>query len=224
MESIFRTIHEKLGIKLDHDIWRFQFPKSLINPLPKPTGWCLTGNYVFWQQSQAKLINNQDTGGDYQYSLGPDDIPDVTTNGPIPFTRGKLTDRPVAIRSPSAISAYRAPSAVSGGLSKLEDWIVRFAADNPFEITFDLKKNYPVNKAVIYFSGELPILSLQGSNDGKKWKTLGTTKSADEVGADVKATCLTCEKNGDFRHIKLCFGARSPGQKLTLAEIEIWTP
>ena len=45
-KAFFKTFQTQLGLKTGHDIWRFRFPKSLIQTPPAPEGKCLTNNHI----------------------------------------------------------------------------------------------------------------------------------------------------------------------------------
>ena len=216
-KGFFKTFQSSLGLKTDHDIWRFKFPNNLITPVPKPEGQCLTNNYIFWQGFEPLNIQNIDTKGDYTYSLKPDSIPDSDTEQTsIPFASGKLTNR---------FEATQAYSVVTNGskkTSKLSEWIVRYKEPNPFEITFDFKKEFPINRAIVFFSGQLPEVELFGSKDGTKWEVLDKTDGPQDMTEDIHKIKL----NGldkEYRYIKFNFTERDAGSYLELIEIEVWT-
>jgi hypothetical protein len=210
--SFFKSFQEKLGLKVDHKIWRFEFPQDLIKPVSQPDGKCLTNNHVFWKQFQPLAIYNLDTKGSYSYSIAPDDIADCNADGKIAFANGKLTNR------------QKAPKAgnVDCGKSKIFDWIVKYKDEKPFEITFDFNDAYDISRAVIFYSGQMPEVRASISTDNKNWKlcdSLIKKTSYTEDVFDVKLEPISKKA----RYLKLDFGSRDKGNSLTLTEIEVWT-
>ena len=73
-KAFFKKFQSQLGLKTGQDIWRFQFPKSLIQPPPAPEGKCLTNNHILWRGCLPDVSYNLDTQGTYRYTLPPDQV------------------------------------------------------------------------------------------------------------------------------------------------------
>jgi hypothetical protein len=214
--AFFKTLQTQLGLKTGHDIWRFQFPKSLIQPPPPPEGKCLTNNHILWRRCQPDVSYNLDTEGTYRYSLVPNWVGDVGA-GDISFSQGKLTDRRQVLDRKTADGklACNQPQTQN-------DWIVAWNKPDPYEIVFDFKKLRPIDRVTFYFSGQLPDMTVAGSVDGHNWTPLGDKSPARDASTDVQAQTIA----GPFvscRYLKVSFGARPAGKSLTLAEVEVWS-
>ncbi|HBG27795.1 MAG TPA: hypothetical protein DDX75_11955 [Phycisphaerales bacterium] len=208
----FQDLQKKLGLQVDHKIWRFNLPQDLIKPMPQPAGKCLTNNHILWRQFAPLATCNLDTKGSYWYSTAPDEIADCNAEGKIVFENGKLTNR------------QKAPKAgnVDCGKSKLDDWVVKYTNEKPFEITFDFNDSCDLSRAVIFYSGQMPEVTASTSTDNKNWKVcdnlINKTSFTEDV-FDVKLEQISKKA----RYLKLNFGSRDKGNSLTLAEIEVWT-
>ncbi|MEN6386571.1 MAG: beta-galactosidase trimerization domain-containing protein [Phycisphaerales bacterium] len=210
--DFFKSFQRKLGLQVEHKIWRFNLPQDLIKPVTLPEGKCLTNNHIFWKQFEPLATYNINTMGSYSYSVAPDEIADNNTDGNIAFANGKLTNR------------QKAPKAgnVDCNKSHLNEWIVKYKNEKPFEIIFDLNDVYDLSSAAFFYSGQMPEVTASVSKDNKKWKLcdnlIKKTFFTEDV-FDIKLEPIS-EK---ARYLKLNFGPRDQGNSLTLAEIEIWT-
>lgn len=215
--SLIKEIQKTAGAKLGHDIWRFKLPPFPSDVYQKEKGICLTGNYVYDRNEPLQEKNNIQTAGTYTYSRLPTGVPDSGKIGePILFTEGHLTNR---------LKAYQNRVLGMGwNVSRTADipieWIVSWTDPAPVTVTFDLKSEYLLNKARLFYSGTLPALEVSGSLDGSRWQTMSSIpeESADE---DIKDVTLTLE--GKYRYVNLDFAARVKGEKFELCETEIWT-
>ncbi|MCE5340238.1 MAG: beta-galactosidase trimerization domain-containing protein, partial [Planctomycetaceae bacterium] len=212
--SFFKSFQTYLDLRTDQDIWRFRFPYSLVKPVAKPNGQCLTNNYIFWQGFAPINILNLNTGGTYKYSLAPDTYADISgADIEIPFSSGKLTNRRSATGSANSLAL---------GKSLYSDWIVRYSASSlsAFTITFDLKQSYPIGKVKLFTAGQLPKLDLYGSNNGTDWQKLNETGGPVANSSDVLDTTL--DGNGQScRYLRVDFSVRD--NLLGISEVEIWT-
>ncbi len=210
--SFFKNFQTYLDLRTDQDIWRFRFPYSLVKPVVKPNGQCLTNNYIFWQGFKPINILNLNTGGTYKYSLAPDTYADISGAGvEIPFSSGKLTNRWSATGSANSLAL---------GQSLYTDWIVRYTTQSAFSITFDLKQSYPIGKVKLFTARQLPKLDLYGSNNGTDWQKLNETEGPVANSLDIIDTAL--DGNGlSCRYLRMDFSARD--NLLDISEIEIWT-
>jgi hypothetical protein len=211
-KTFFNRFQAFLGLETDQNIWRFRFPYSLIKPVPKPQGQCLTNNYILWEGFKPINILNYNTAGTYKYSLAPDQFVDVSAAGvEIPFSTGKLTNRR---------SAVNANNSLALGKSAAVTWVVRYADTSPFSITFDLKQSYAIGKVNLFTSGQLPKLELYGSGNAVDWQKIDETDSALANSYDVIETALSGGAQS-FRYLKIDFDERT--NPLDISEIEIWT-
>lgn len=211
-KTFFGRFQSFLGLKTDQNIWRFRFPYSLIQPVAKPQGQCLTNNYILWEGFKPFNILNYNTAGTYKYSLAPDQFADVSDEGvEIPFSSGKLTNR---------WSTVNANNSLALGKSTANTWVVRYADTSPFSITIDLKSSYAIGKVNLFTSGQLPKLEIYGSGNGTTWQKIDETGGALANTYDVIETSL----NGGgqtFRYLRIDFQQRT--SSLDISEIEVWT-
>jgi hypothetical protein len=209
-KAFFKNLQKDLGLATDHDIWRFRFPESLIKPLPRPTGQCLTNNHIFWESNNPLSLVNVDTQGIYSYSVAPDNISDEGGSADIPFESGDLTDRRKAPNSGN----------VDQGEGKLEEWVVRYGKADPAAITFDFKKAYPVEKVVIFYTGQLPDVTVEISTDGQAWQPFASA-GAKPATEDVYDLTLAGSPTS-ARYVRVNFGSRTEKSTFSLAELEVW--
>ena len=207
-KSRFTALAKGLGLKTGRDIWRFKFPEFKGVYQPDPAGICLTGNFIKWHQERPLDICNVTTKGTYSYSVAPDGIADRGDASGVGFDTGKLTDR------------KRAPSVLRTQL-KPDDFIVTWKSVNPVDITFDLADSYGVNQAHLWYSGQLPAITVEGSTDGQTWTRLAASPKQQPT-QDVLDLALNWKQSREFRFIRLSFGERDPVLEMTLAECEIW--
>jgi len=211
-KNYFKTMLREFGLKTDNDIWRFQFPKRLIEKIPLPDGKCLTGNAIAWRMNEAVTSFNLELPGSYTYSVYPDQTPD-NVQGSLGFKNGKLTDR------------WKAPKAgnVDCGKGKLTDWIVAYKKPDAFSVIFDFSKKYDIDRIQIWYQGQLPEMTVETSSDGKTWKlsALKTIKEKQTEDTDVLDKILKTSY-GEAQFVKMNFGSRDKDRILTLAEIEVW--
>jgi len=230
--ELFRALNASLGIRADCDIWRFELPAGEFSDLDTklPEGMCLSNNFMYWDLEQPVEVKNVDTGGGYTYSLSPDLLKDSGAEGqddemlsldpePIPFSRGDLTDRRRSYREIF-------PGRLKSGYCKYDNiqvdkWAAAWKDRSAFDITFDLKKSFPVHGLRIFFSGQLPETTLSYMSSTGGWIPCAGTGIL-EAHKDVRVAVLKPETAPICRHLKLQFGARARGKILTLIEVEIW--
>jgi len=209
-KSLFKGMQVDFDLAVNQDIWRFRFPESLIKPLTPPTGRCLTNNQIFWKSFEPLGFCNIDTKGTYRYDIAPDGIRDQGEATDISFVDGHLTNRRKALLGGN----------VHLGDSKLEDWIIRFDRPDPTAITFDFKREYPVEKVVLFYTGQLPEVSVEVSKDGRTWQSLATS-AAPSATADIIALTLSGRATA-AQYVRVNFGQRPPKASFTLVETEVW--
>lgn len=205
-KDAFTKLARNLGLKTGRDIWRFKFPEFKTVYQPDPTGRCLTGNYVKWHQEKPLDVLNVSTGGVYKYSLAPDAVADQGGELRIGFDKGDLTDRRLA---PVTKKTDLRPA----------DFVVSWKTEQPVSVTFDLQKPYPISRVHLWYSDQLPELTVMGSAEGVKWVDLAAhpkqAPTKDVLDVELKA-------RGTFRYVRLSFGQRDAGQMMTLVECEVW--
>jgi Carbohydrate family 9 binding domain-like/F5/8 type C domain len=212
-KTFFTLFQKKYGLKVGHDIWRFQFPKTLIPELSAPKGKCLTNNNLVWRRNKGLNLCNEDTGGNYSYSLQPDKYKEQTgIRKSYPFTKGDLTDRKQAPKAGN----------VNLGKGSLADWVVSWKNPAAFNLTFDFLKPKKLSKLSMFYSGQLPAISLYVSNDGKNWVDLKTTTQKQPSTKDVLEHILS-GNFGSYQYLQIRFGARDKNNTFTLAEIDVWS-
>jgi hypothetical protein len=205
--SLFLGMQKMLGLETGKDIWRFKFPPFDSNVAPEPFN-CLTNNNLVWNLNVPTYPHNVNTGGAYTYSIFPDLTPDVNTTGQILFSKGKLTNR---ISAPGTITAANDVDT--------QAWIVSWQSLSPVDITYDLKAAYCVKKVRIYFSKQLPDVTILSSVDGVNWNTIASSSKID-AGSDVMEQAYNV--NSNCQYMKIQCGSRDLSKIMELAEIDIW--
>lgn len=214
-QEFFTTWTAAQGAPVGLDIWRFRFPDSVIWEEPPLQGYCLTANYVLWQEETPHFPRNLEIGATYSYSLAPDGVPDVA-EGEISVAEGKLTDRRSSIYAEKSKPEWYAPYALPAGT-----WQVEFERLDPFSITFDLKQPWHLRQAKLWVSGSMPTVLAEVSADGRQWSTAGSVASL-EAGEDVHDVTIALDAPGAARYVRLNFAARAEEQRLTIVEAEVW--
>jgi hypothetical protein len=143
-------------------------------------------------------------------------MPDVADGDAVPFAQGRLTDRRAAIqaakKAPRAYAEYELPDS---------HWMVAWAQPDPVAVIFDLRQAWFPIAVRIWFCESLPALTVAGSADGTQWHTLGRAVP-EEAGADVRDLDIALTGQPASRYIRVNLGARQPGQRLGLVEVEVW--
>ena len=217
--TVLRDLHCELGGSVGHDIWRFQLPARLVDYTDPdaPGKACLTGNYAFWYR--ARLVE----GGD-RYNIAPAGRYTIETAGQsqtFAFTDGTLTNRLLLLREPK-----RAVTAVPSW-KKLEfdpnEWVSTLSDPAPARVTFTFDRAHRITYVRLFFTGELPGLTVAASADGKTWSQVArvttsvTTRDKEVRRVSVAITPTTA------RHLRLSVPKRShPTPPLRLVEVDIW--
>jgi hypothetical protein len=210
---LLKGVLEDSGVKLNQDIWRFKLPPfKTAGAKDDEKSLCLTNNNVVFSMGKAKYPHNLDSGGAYSYDSPPRDPSDsaVTPGEWIPFSKGHLTNRVSAVEEWKKSPSKPEP----------QKWIAGWGGENPVTIVFDFKKVYSLDRVRLFYSGTLPPLKISAGMDNKNWtKAVSLPGGADAVDgvADLIVKLTT-----DARFFKLEFGARRKGEKMELAEIEVW--
>ena len=198
------------GSRTQCDFWRFQLPDSL---LPKPEhfqGKCLTNNFVKWEHFTPTTPCDDEVNGSYVLEPEPNHSPDIRS-GQIPFSEGKLTDRPRAVMAPSACKNQ----------SSWRDWAVSWK-DIPGPVS--IKCNWSAPRAIrqvrlfvtdTWLDAKLTIsgqsFDFPCPEDFNK-DPISVREVTLDLPAPVQATSLD-----------IIIGNDSDKMRLTIAEMEIWT-
>ena len=203
-----------MGGKVDCDIWRFEFPASLIVPPPMPKGRCLTGNSVVWRQFKADTsLNDANSLANYTLSVAADK--GDAANTPIPLDSGRLTNRRKAETAPSLVL----------GKSKITDWMDEFRQPEAFSVRFDLAAASQLDRVRLIYTGTMRSLTLRYSSDGDTMQSI-RFEARDEAGREnfVREWVLPFPANTSARFVELVFDKAPDGTTpyLGLAEVDIW--
>jgi hypothetical protein len=210
--TFFKGLEKSLGIKLDQNIWRFQFPKSLVSHMSEPSGRCLTNNYGFWRENKPLTDRNFDTGGTYTLNVNGDAVSDKKISNT--FETGKLTDRLRAWEKGNVFGS-------SHPVGSVDDYTVKYASTTPVSISFDFLKPYALKSAKVFYAGELRSLAVYVSDDNKSWTKVGSANCT----AALEGETLDVSASGNWgshRYLRLDIPARAAGRQLTLSEVEVW--
>jgi len=208
-KKAFKSLCLDLGLKVNRNIWRFKFPEFKTVYKADIKDVCLTGNYIKWSQEQPLDVNNSIDAGTYSYSVAPDSIVDRGESNSISFTTGKLTDR------------KRAPMIPKSELHP-EDFIVTWKTPRPVGITFDFKSLCKINRIHLWYSDQLPALTVEGSIDGITWNKLADYPKQPST-KDVFDVSLALKPGSQIRYVRLSLGERDTDQAMTLVEAEVWS-
>lgn len=217
--SFFTELAKWTGAPTGLDIWRFQFPDTVLGTdLPTPDGKCLTNNHVTWREEETSFLGNIDLNGSYKMEPAPDAMPDVESeHGWISFNKGRLTDRRSSILAekvePKWYVGYKLPD---------EHWMNSWETPAAVELTYDFKGKVLPGAVKFWFSDTMPVFEVHGSNDNSTWKKLGETIESVEAGDDVKDTVVQLNSKERYRYLRVTFAPRKEGQKLSIVESEVW--
>ncbi len=212
----FRDLAEELELP-KADLWRFKLPPyEDVAPEPQP-GVCLTNNYVLWDNNEPLQVSNLDTSGTYTYSLPPDQWKDDGGGTDVAFSEGDLTDRREA---PTAGDCFTSNKALRKRAPSITSWAARWKRTDAFDLVFDFRSTHALDRIRLFYSGQLPAITVFGSSDGAAWTRVG---QADKRERTVDVPDLTIAGlTGSYRYVRLSFGPRDEGQYLVLAEVEVW--
>lgn len=215
--DFFTNFVKWTGAPTGLDIWRFQFPQSVIWREPPQPGFCLTNNHVIWREETPRYPQNREIGATYRCSPAPDAAPDEQSDtDAVPCRIGHLTDRRDSIMAEKSEAGWYAPYALPAGR-----WLLSWAQTDPIAITFDLRQAWKLLRLKLWFRDTMPEVTIEGSNDGQQWLALGVA-DPDEAGADVKELVVSLDQTTPCRYLRASFAARRPDQKLTIVEAEVW--
>lgn len=215
--DFFRAFVQDLGTPTGFDIWNFRLPNSLIWHEPDQRGVCLTNNRVVWREERPRFHQNVNCQGTYSYSVPPDQLPDEFDRDRISFEAGRLTDRRAAIHAEKE-------SARPYVGYKLSDshWMASWSDPVPVTITFDVTQPRRLIQFKLWFRDTLPDVEIAGSLDGKTWSPLGRTSGLHGEPGDVYDRTIEIMNDSSSRYLRATFEKRTSGERLSLAEVEIW--
>lgn len=199
----FRLFMTYLDVPTDEAIWRLKLPAP-VTPTAPVDGFCLTGNAVVWRLSRPHSSINVPMMGRYHYSHPPMEEGDAQEDGWIPFRSGRLTDRPAAVRD---VMASR-------------NGIATWTNTAPLSVRVDLGYRARIAKVDLYVGTAVPSLNLLLSEDGISWTSAGEHAALPEARG---VTRIRFEgKDASARYVRIDAAARPTGQRLTLAELDVW--
>ena len=206
-KAFFLEFCKECKAKTNCDIWRFQLPESL---LPKPIripGKCITNNFVAWEHFIPTTPNNSGLSGSYTLSPAPLRCKDKS-EGEIPFSEGKLTDRPKAVVAPS----------VCENKGNLGDWVVSWGkVDAPISIKCTWSEPRPIRKVKLYVSDIWRDASLEIGGHVLNFKC---PKDFNKYPLSVREVVMELPDPVVSDRLSITIGADS--NVLTIAEMEIW--
>ena len=215
--EFFQAFVKSLGTPTGFDIWNFKLPENLVWHEPRQSGVCLTNNRIIWREEVPLFHQNIETEGTYSYSISPDSLPENLNANTIPFSAGRLTDRRRAIlaekESARPYVGFKLPES---------HWVASWSNPQPVAITFDLKQPRALTQVKLWHRDVLPDMTLEISNDGKAWKPLVKAGGHRGHPGDVYDKVVDLPRVPSGRHLRIHFAKRQPGEKLTLAEVELW--
>lgn len=144
-KDFFLNFSEACGARTKCDIWRFELPQSLLPAPVKVNGTCLTNNFVVWEHFVPNVRNASDEEG--WYALNPAPTFGDNTTGEIPFSQGKLTDRPRAV--------------VADDSEGWGTWTIGWEKrETPVTISCRFAEDKPVTKVMLLVSGTMSDASI----------------------------------------------------------------
>ncbi len=203
-DKAFENICAAAGCEVNSPIWRFRLPETLAAKLPEVKGVCLTDNSVLWRSFKMDQSNNADIGGTYTISPKPTWVADNGSEK-IPFSKGKLTDRPRAAMGASA----------SLGASSWTKWAVAYnPGKEPITIDFNFNQRQAIKKAILWCYGD--VRNYEFSVEGQKCSVTGKNKPT--MMMEKIELILPQAVVSDKAQIKISGGDK----RLVIAEVEIW--
>ena len=207
-KNFFLDFCKNAGARTQCDIWRFQLPESLLPQQETIQGKCITNNFVKWEHFTPTTPCNDTVTGSYTLSPEPAYSKDIAS-GKVPFSKGRLTDRPKAAVGLSA----------SRGKSTWRDWTVAWKdVAKPISIHCDWSEPRDISCVKFFLAGTWRDATLEiGGNryefpcpDGFNKEPVSVREYVMQPPAPVKGTQLDITIAPDKA-------------SLTIAEMEIWS-
>ena len=98
---------------------------------------------------------------------------------------------------------------------------IRLESPEAVTVSFDLGEACSMREFRLWFSDDLPEVTLEVSADGQQWAAAGQTE-AQVAGEDVLDVAVPLHPGAPQRYLRASFAAREPGRRLTLVEAEVW--
>lgn len=153
--QLFGYLQKQANASLVEPVWRFRLPVTPQPKSPHPEGVCLTGNAFQWQASVPKPGLNAKGSGHYQLSIADASLREPAQQ-PIPFEKGRLTDRLKGALAPNDAD----PQSFTLTWRSLEN----------LQITYIFDSAVQTQAIRLYYSGRLPAGILEYSADGVAWE------------------------------------------------------
>ncbi len=203
--DFFQSLQQELGCAVDHDIWRFRFPRATTPaPAQTPEGLqCLTGNSCYWVSDCPTEGPNAKVAFNYRYDQMPDLIEDPQCT--------KLIDRR------NSLSA--APLSHIKTLEKnIDPWVAAWKSPEPATLTFEFVK--PVSAAILktWVHGDIPEVKVFGKVNGTL-KQLAVLPRRDYDATDVRELTL---KFSETKSDTFVLHLNKRQGEFFLAEVELW--
>lgn len=209
--AFFKRTLEELGIETGRNIWNFSFPYQ---PEKEPEFKlkCLTGNHFYWWNNEVRATANvRLPQAYYTYNIAPDGEKGSLRYS---FADGRLTNRLKAPQSGDLANFKGNKNLIRSG--KLHRGLFADAWSNPaaLEIMFHFGEKITVNKAVLFWHGELPDGTVCGTDGREVPFNGGQTDGVRECAISLPGL------KTDVLTIRI--PNRGRGQSLLLSEVEIW--
>ena len=207
-KNFFLEFCKTCGANTQCDIWRFQLPASLLPKQEPIQGKCITNNFIKWEHFNPTAPCNDTVTGSYTLSPEPKYSKDVAT-GKVPFSKGRLTDRPKAAVGLSA----------SRGKSTWRDWSVAWKDETgPISIKCEWSEPREISCVKFYVAGTWRDAKLKIG--GKKFDFPCPANFNKEP---VSVREVTMQLPGPVKDTKLDISIAPNKASLTIAEMEIWS-
>ncbi|MBR4673133.1 MAG: hypothetical protein IKP00_01595 [Victivallales bacterium] len=207
-KSFFLNFCKNCGAKTQCDIWRFQLPDSLLPKQEPIQGKCITNNFVKWEHFNPTTPCNDTITGSYTLSPEPTYSKD-SSPGKVPFSKGKLTDRPKAV---VGLSACR-------GKSTWRDWTVAWKdIAEPISIKCDWSEPRDISCIKFFVAGTWRDAKLEIGG-----KSYDFPCPADFNKDPVSVREVIMQLPIPVKETQLNITIAPDKSSLTIAEMEIWS-
>ena len=206
-KNFFLKFCQENGTKTQCDFWRFQLPNTLLPKQETIPGKCLTNNFVRWEHFDVKTPNNGNVTGTYALSPEPNHAKDAQA-GEIPFSKGKLTDRPRAAMGMSACK----------GKSSWKDWSIAWKdVAEPIAIACKWSAPKKITAVKLFVSG---VWRNAGLEIGGSRYEFPCPADFNNDTLSVRLVEMKLPKPVEASELKITMEANAA--QLLLSEMEIW--
>ena len=195
--------HISLGGSVDHNIWRFRFPRMDVTLPEMPQGKCLTNNYAFFDRFKFNdgLLYNLDIKGKIT----------IEYNGAartLPFSESRLTDRrSVFYRTADYKKSYK-------------NFVQDFSAAGKYTVTVKLDKAYDVDRLVYFYTGSHPQdWQINVLPENGNWQQISASAAGKTDALEIKRIHVPVQKK--IRAVKILFSKKS--ESFIMPELELWS-